>query len=169
MLERATLARKDVWPMVRAAAVTSLSTEPDATPIVVAAVGDSMSVVRVAAIDVLAEAPHDEGWEQVHARLRAKNEWPAVTEAAIAYVVAHCRTDAAESLFRVVLRAGASNALTDDLNSAALAIKALRALGTPEADAAIERLRAEPEVPPTLKMALSRPLPDRATCAEAAP
>jgi hypothetical protein len=165
LIERATLARKDTWPMVRAAAVQSLRSEGNALPVILASVDDSMSVVRVAAIEALTLAPHHEGWERIHRRLRAKNEWPSVTRAAIAYVVAHCRTDAAESLFRVVLRAAPSNALTDDLNNAALAIEALRALGTPQANAVIEQLRATPEVPPTLKMALDQPLPDSGRCA----
>jgi hypothetical protein len=165
LLERATLARRDPWPMVRAAAVHSLRTEPSALPVVVASVDDSMSVVRVAAIEVLTPASHDEGWNRIHGRLRAANEWPNVTAAAIAYAAAHCRTDASESLFRVVMRASPSNALTEDLNNAARAIEALRALGTPEASMALERLRATPEVPPTLKMALDRPLGEDARCA----
>ena len=165
MLERATLARKDTWPMVRAAAVVSLRSEGDALPVVVAAVDDSMSLVRVAAIETLTPMPHDEGWERIHRRLRASNEWPKVTAAAIGYARAHCRTDAAESLFRVVMRAAPSHALTDDLNNAALAIEALRALGTPEAEAFIAQLRVTPEVPPTLKMALGQPLPSSERCA----
>lgn len=164
LLTRATLARRDTWPIVRAAAVQSLRTEPDALPVILASVDDSMSVVRVAAIEVLTSAPHDEGWDRIHRRLRAANEWPNVTAAAIEYVAAHCRTDAAESLFRVVLRASPSHALTEDLNNAARAIEALRALGTPEANAVIDRLRATPEVPPTLQMALEQPLRDAREC-----
>jgi hypothetical protein len=92
-----------------------------------------------------------------------------VTEAAIDYVVAHCRTDAAEALFRVVMRAAPTNALTEDLNNAARAIEALRAIGTPEALAAVDRLRNTPGVPPTLKMALEQPLDEDAGCAQATP
>jgi hypothetical protein len=88
-----------------------------------------------------------------------------VTAAAIEYARTHCRTDAAESLFRVVMRAAPSHALTDDLNNAALAIEALSALGTPEAEAFIAQLRVTPEVPPTLKMALEQPLPSSVRCA----
>ena len=164
LVERATLARKDTWPMVRAAAVTSLRSEADALPVVVAAVSDGMSLVRVAAIEALTPASHDEGWEKIHGRLRASNEWPKVTAAAIEYARTHCRADSAESLFRVVLRATPSHALTEDLNNAALAIEALRVLGTPEAGAFIEQLRVTPEVPPTLKMALEQPLPEEARC-----
>lgn len=158
LLERAALARRDSWPMVRAAAVTSLRREGDALPILVAAVDDSMSAVRVAAVDALSASSHDEGWERIHRRLRDRNEWPSVTAAAIEYAVAHCRTDAAESLFLVVMRAASSNALTEDLNNAARAIEALRILDTPEARSVVERLRSAPEVPPTLKMALEQPL-----------
>jgi hypothetical protein len=165
LIERATLARRDTWPMVRAAAVESLRSESDALPVIVASIDDPMSIVRVAAIEALAPAPHDEGWERIHQRLRATNEWPDVTRAAIGYAIAHCRADAAESLFRVVMRAASSSARTEDLNNAALAVEALRGLGTSEADAVIERLRAAPEVPPTLKMALERPLNDEARCA----
>lgn len=164
LIDRATLARRDRWPMVRAAAVDSLRAESDALPVIVASIDDSMSIVRVAAIEVLTPAPHDEGWERIHRRLRAADEWPNVTRAAIGYAVAHCRADAAESLFRVVMRAASSAARTDDLNNAALAVEALRALGTPDANAVIERLRAAPEVPPTLKMALERPLNEEARC-----
>ena len=167
LLERATLARRDTWPMVRAQAVSSLRTEGEAIPVIVAAVDDSMSAVRAAAIEVLAASSHEEGWERVHQRLRARNEWPAVTAAAIDYVVAHCRADAVESLFRVVMRAAPSNALTDDLNNAARAIEALRALGTPEAKATVEQLRRSEGVPPTLKMALEQPLAEDSGCAAA--
>jgi len=165
MVERATLARRDTWPLVRAEAVSSLRSEADAMPVIVAAVDDSMSVVRSAAIDALAASSHDEGWERIHARLKARNEWPQVTEAAIRYVVAHCRTDAVDALLRLVMRAAPSNAPTDDLNNAARAVEALRALGTPEANAAVEQLRSTDGVPPTLKMALEQPPPKDGGCA----
>ena len=164
MVERATLARRDTWPMVRAEAVTSLRTEGDAIPVVVAAVDDSMSEVRTAAIRVLSASAHDEGWERIQRRLRARNEWPRVTAAAIEYVVAHCRSDAVEALFVVVMRAAPSNALTEDLNNSARAIEALRALGTPEAQAIVAQLRRTEGVPPTLKMALEQPLPEDTGC-----
>jgi HEAT repeat protein len=165
LVQRATLARRDTWPMVRAEAVTSLRTEGDAIPVIVASVDDSMSVVRAAAIEVLAASSHDQGWERVHRRLRARNEWPLVTAAAIGYVVAHCRTDAVDALLRVVMRAAPSNALTEDLNNSARAIEALRALGSPEAKAAVEQLRNTDGVPPTLKMALEQPPPKDGGCA----
>ena len=167
LVERATLARRDTWPMVRAEAVTSLRTEGEALPVIVASVDDSMSVVRTAAIEVLAASWYDQGWDRVHRRLRARNEWPQVTEAAIGYVVAHCRTDAVEALFRIIMRAAPSNALTEDLNNAARAIEALRALGSPEAKSAVEQLRHAEGVPPTLKMALEQPLPKDGGCAQA--
>jgi hypothetical protein len=168
MTKRATLARRDTWPMVRAEAVRSLRTEGAAIPVIVASVDDSMSEVRAAAIDVLTESSHEEGWDRIHARLRNSKEWPNVTARAIDYVVAHCRTDAVDSLMRVVIRATPSNALTEDLNNAALAIEALRALGTGDARAAVQQLRATEGVPPTLKMALGRPLPEDGGCARAA-
>lgn len=161
---RARLARKDPWPIVRAAAVVSLRAEERGVPIIVASVDDSMSVVRAAAIEALAGSPHDRGWDRIHARLRSNEEWPSVTEAAIGYVVAHCRADAAETLFRVVMRAGSSQALTEDLNSAALAVEALRSLRTSEADAFVAELRRTPDVPTTLKIALDRPIPDDRLC-----
>jgi len=169
MLERATLARRDPWPMVRAAAVRSLRSEGEALAVVVASVDDSMSQVRAVAIEVLTGSASDEGWERIHRRLRARDEWPLVTAAAIDYVVAHCRTDAAEALFRVVMRASPGNALTEDLNNAALAIEALRALGSPEAAAAVEQLRSTEDVPPTLKMALEQPLAEDGRCARTPP
>ena len=167
LTERATLARRDTWPMVRAQAVTSLQGERDAIPVIVASVDDSMSSVRVAAIDALTASSHDEGWDRILRRLSARDEWPQVTEAAIHYAVAHCRTDAVDALLQVVMRASASNALTEDLNNAARAIEALRALATPEAKTAVEQLRSTEGVPPTLKMALEQPLPQGAGCAPA--
>lgn len=165
-LERAKLARRDTWPMVRAAAVQSLRREEEALPVVVAAVDDPMSVVRVAAIGTLADWPGAQGWDRIHERLRDRGEWPDVTAAAIGYVIAHCRTDAVDSLLRVVQRAAPSNARTEDLNNAARAIEALRALQTPEAENAIEQLRRTEGVPPTLKLALEQPLPEDERCAE---
>ncbi|MGB8330760.1 MAG: hypothetical protein WCE62_11590 [Polyangiales bacterium] len=164
LVGRATLARRDIWPMVRADAVRSLRTEGEAIPVIVAAVDDSMSMVRVAAIEVLTASSHEEGWARIHRRLRASNEWPQVTVAAIDYVVAHCRTDAVQALLRLVLRASPSDAGTDDLNNAARAIVALRILGTPEAEAAVEQLRLRQGVPPTLKMALEQPLAEDSRC-----
>ena len=169
MLERATLARRDPWPLVRTAAVRSLRSEGEVLAVVVASVDDSMSQVRAAAIEVLTASSHDEGWERIHRRLRARDEWPLVTVAAIDYVVAHCRTDAAESLFRVVMRAAPGNALTEDLNSAARAIEALRALGSPEAVATVQQLRNTEDIPPTLKMALEQPLAEDSGCARRSP
>jgi hypothetical protein len=169
MLERATLARRDPWPMVRAAAVRSLRSEGKALAVVVASVDDSMSQVRAAAIEVLTPSPHDEGWERIHRRLRARDEWPRVTAAAIEYAVAHCRADAAEALFRVVMRARPGNALTEDLNNAARAIEALRALGSQEALAAVEQLRGTEGLPLTLKMGLERPLAEDSRCARTPP
>jgi len=164
LVERATLARRDAWPMVRADAVSSLRTESEAIPVVVASVDDSMSMVRVAAIEVLAASSHDQGWERVHERLRDRSEWPPVTAAAIEYVAAHCRTDAVEALLRIVLRASPSNAGTEDLNNAARAIEALRVLQTPEAESVVEQLRRTEAVPPTLKMALDQPLGEDGRC-----
>lgn len=167
LLARAELARRDPWPMVRAAGVMSLRTETDAIPVIVASVDDSMSVVRAAAIEVLTASPHEDGWERIQRRLRRRDEWPQVTAAAIDYVVAHCRTEAAEDLFRIVMRAAPSNALTEDLNNAARAIEALRALGSPEAVVTIEQLRSTAEVPPTLKIALEQPPAEDGGCSGA--
>ena len=169
VLERATLARRDPWPMVRAASVRSLRSEGEALAVVVASVDDSMSQVRAAAIEVLTSSSHDAGWEPIQRRLRARDEWPVVTAAAIHSAVAHCRADAAESLFRVVMRAAPGNALTEDLNNAARAIEALRALGSPEATATIEQLRGTQGLPPTLKMALEQPLAEDGHCVRTPP
>jgi hypothetical protein len=165
LVERAKLARRDAWPMVRAAAVKSLRREARALPVLVAAVDDSMSVVRAAAIEALRDFPHPEGWESVHRRLEDSSEWPTVTLAAIGYAVAHCRFDAVNSLLGVVRRAAPSNARTEDLNNAARAIEALRALQTPEAESAVQMLRDTEGIPPTLKMALDRPLSGHGRCA----
>lgn len=165
MTARATLARKDPWPMVRAEAVASLRSEPVATPVIVAAVDDPMSEVRAAAIEVLTGVSHNKGWARIHAHLRNRNEWPQVTAAAIDYVVAHCRSDAVDALFAVVRRAASPSVLTGDLNNAAQATVALRTLNSPEAEAAVQQLRGSAGVPPTLEMALEEPLPKYRRCA----
>jgi HEAT repeat protein len=167
LLERATLARRDRWPMVRAAAVASLRDEADAVPVIVAAVDDPMSLVRAAAIEVLTTASHDQGWDRIHRRLRDRNEWPQVTAHAIEYVAAHCRADAVDTLLALVTRAAPANASTEDLNHAARAIEALRTLGGPDAKAALEQLRRTADVPPTLKMALEQPLTGDVRCSPA--
>jgi len=168
MTSRATLARRDTWPMVRAAAVNSLRSEPSATPVIVAAVDDPMSEVRTSAIEVLTHTRHQRGWERIHGRLSNQSEWPDVTAAAIDYVVVHCRSDAVDALVGVIGRAASPSALTEDINNAARAIVALRALGTKEADAAIQRLQSA-GVPPTLKLALEQPLPRSRRCAPVPP
>jgi hypothetical protein len=164
LLERATLARRDPWPMVRAAAVASLRNEQDAVPVIVAAVDDSMSLVRTTAIEALATASHEDGWDRIHRRLRARDEWPQVTAAAIDYAAAHCRADAVQALLGVVARAAPGDAPIEDLNNAARAIEVLRVLGGSDAEAALAQLRRASAVPPTLKMALERPLPEAAKC-----
>jgi hypothetical protein len=164
LLERATLARRDSWPMVRAAAVASLRDEQDAVPVIVAAVDDPMSLVRATAIEVLTTASHDHGWDRIHRRLRNRNEWPQVTAHAIDYVAVHCRADAVDALLALVARAASANASTEDLNLAARAIEALRILGSPESEAALEGMRRAVDVPPTLKMALEQPLTEDARC-----
>jgi hypothetical protein len=117
---------------------------------------------------VLTGSSHEDGWERIQRRLRARDEWPQVTAAAIEYVVAHCRTEAAEDLFRIIMRAASSHALTEDLNNAARAIEALRALGSSEAVATIEQLRSTAGVPPTLKIALEQPPAEDGACSGAA-
>jgi HEAT repeat protein len=169
MTERATLAKKDHWPMVRAEAVMSLRSEPLATPIIVAAVDDPMSEVRAAAIGVLAGATHEDGWDRIYAHLQNRNEWPQVTAAAIKYVTAHCRIEAVDALVAVARRAASPNALTDDINNAARAIGALRVLDTPQAKAALGELSGLAEVSPTLKMALEEPVPRRRRCVPLSP
>lgn len=169
MKARATLARQDPWPMVRAEAITSLRSEPETTPVIVAAIDDPMSEVRTAAIEVLTRVSHDQGWARIHAHLRNRNEWPPVIAAAIGYAMEHCRTDATEALFGVIRRVTSPSALTDDINNAAHAVVALRALDTPEADAAILQIRRSTGLPATLQMALEEPLPKHRRCVPVGP
>ena len=165
VLARAKLARRDRWPMVRAAAVMSLRDQPEVTPVVVAAVDDPMSEVRVAAIEVLKSAPHLQGWERIQGRLKSKDERPPVTAAAIEYVVAHCPADASDALVDVILRSAGRKAGPDDLNNAVRAIRALRGLQTPEGEAALKRLGRAPGLPPALALALEEPRAKLPSCA----
>ncbi len=163
-LERAQLARRDRWPMVRTEAVRSLRAEEEALPVLIAAVDDPMSSVRSAAIDALASSASPQGWDRVHARLRDRREWPAVTESAIGYAAAHCQTDAVPALMEVVLRAASASAQQEDFNNAARAIFALRRLDTAEARTHLRRLEASPGLPPTLQIALTETLAEAPPC-----
>ncbi|MEM7137142.1 MAG: hypothetical protein AAF500_11215 [Myxococcota bacterium] len=166
---RAAMARRDVWPMVRAAATSSLRADPVALPVIVAAVDDPMSEVRAAAIRSLIDMDETDAWDRVHARLRDSDEWPPVVDAAIDYAVARCRGDATEALFGVVRRAASPTPLTEDLNSAARAVEALRVLDTPEANMIVTQLAETAEVPRTLQMAVEAPLDTPAQCPSLAP
>lgn len=150
--------------MVRAEAVRSLRGEDQALPVLVAAVDDSMSEVRVAAIDTLVSFPSAHGWERVQARLSDRSEWPPVTESAISYVAAHCQTEAVPALMDVVFRAASPGARQEDFSNAARAILALRRLDTDEARKVLRRLKESPGLPPRLETALVEPLAEQAPC-----
>ena len=61
------------------------------------------------------------------------------------------------------------SALTDDINNAAQAVVALRALDTPEAEAAILQIHGATGLPQALQMALEEPLPKHRRCVPVAP
>ncbi len=141
-LERvATLARRDAWPMVRAAGVAALVHHERARPVVAAALRDRHERVRAAAVSALHD--NDASFEAVVARLEDDDEWPVVLEAAISFVERRCDRDAVPALTAVLDRALRPNPWTPDIDVAAKAVTVLARIGGEAAQAQLERASAE--------------------------
>ncbi|MBX3249737.1 MAG: HEAT repeat domain-containing protein [Myxococcales bacterium] len=129
VLELATRARRDEWPLVRAAAVRAIAGHEVARPVVVAALGDRSRKVRGAAIDALREAGVDEAWPRIAARIEHAGEWPEVLAAAIRFAHERCRREGAPELLALVERARSPEAVAGDVELGVFALQALVALG----------------------------------------
>lgn len=157
LVARATLARRDVWPFVRAAAISSIAPSEDASDVVIAGLGDKHSVVRAAAIDALAASPTQAADDGVVERLRFQNEWPTVTQAAIRYVRQRCLHAATDALIDITRRGLSQSASDEDQHNASRAIAALKTLGTPAGDRFLATLEGAEDAPPFVRMPLKQP------------
>jgi hypothetical protein len=133
----AELARRDAFPIVRDAAVRALVAVEPARPVLVAALRDRAERVRAGAIETLAARRDAGAWSKVEERIRDEDEWPVVTDAAVAFARALCIESSVEALQVVVARAERPTPWDPDLASASLALEALAALGTPAAAEAL--------------------------------
>jgi hypothetical protein len=152
-VQRATLARRDRWPMVRATAVRSV----DGTrlrPVVRAAVDDPSHSVRVAAIETLARLRDGPARAVVRARLSDVDEWPDVRAAAVDYARTVCDHEAGEILLHVVRRGLAGDASTDEVALAVRAAPLLRVMGVEGAADVLAAATAE-TAPPALRRAVA--------------
>jgi hypothetical protein len=118
--ERATLETglTDPWPQVRRAALLGLHDEPHA----IAAMGDDVALVRVAAIELLTSLEARSAWASVEERFTDRDEWPEVIRAALAFVQRLCVGGAGAALAQIVRRGAREGAWAPDVE---LAIDAL--------------------------------------------
>jgi HEAT repeat protein len=161
----ATLARRDTFPLVRAEAVTALVRTDEAKPVIEAALEDPAERVRAAAIRALGARGDIDAWPAVEARLRDDDEWPAVTNAAIELAERLCISSSVDALAGVLERVERPTPWEPNVASAGLAIRALAAIGTPDARAVLETARRSPVIGATA----ARALLEAPTCAIEAP
>jgi hypothetical protein len=152
MVAVATLARRDPWPMVRSAAVEALVAHPRARPVLHAAVKDGAAMVRASAIGTLTKLGDRAAWPSIGERLADPRERAEVVTAAIEHARTLCIRDATGALAARVDRALVPDATDEALDVGQTALRALAALGGPDADTALGRALA-PEVPPHLRQA----------------
>lgn len=155
-------ARRDRWPMVRAAATEALFGRASQVEAVRRSVRDRSALVRSAAIATLTRAGDREALPLVQARLEDDDEWPRVTVAALRYVRELCVPEAGEAVIGVIRRGSRPNAWAPDVDVAALAMDvALRLGGETAQDAATLASRAD--TPEAVRAAATRG-GERPTC-----
>ncbi len=161
----ATHARKDLWPMVRAAAVTALAEidEPGTGDVLLDALGDPAKIVRAAAVRSLAGRKAKGTWKSVAERLQDEGEWPIVMAEAIGFARSLCLTDALPALRRVVNRGLEPDAWEKDVELAAQAIEAVAIIGGPEART-ILKAAAAPTAPALLRVTAKRAARGKERC-----
>lgn len=159
----AVIARRDKWPLVRAAAIEALVGIPRALPILRVGVDDPARRVRAAAIEGLSTSGDEAAWPRVEARMTDDDEWPEVIAAGIRFAQGRCSTDAVPALAAVIERARRPEAWAPDVDLAVVAIDALVAIGGPEAEAALTRAGEELAPPPLRAAVASRERVTRCT------
>ncbi len=148
-------ARRDRWPMVRAAAVEALFQRDAGAEAVREASRDRSARVRAAAIGTLTRAGDREAWPLVEARLADDNEWPRVTVMALRYVRELCVAEAGEHVLAVIRRGAQPDAWAPDVDVAALAMDTALRLGGDTAEDA-QRIAARESTPASIRAAARR-------------
>ncbi|MBN1654292.1 MAG: hypothetical protein JXA30_11025 [Deltaproteobacteria bacterium] len=118
-------AQKDLWPMVRAAAVSELVSDPNAGKTIVRAIDDPAKIVRAAAIKTLLARKERRAWRVIEKRLLDDNEWPRVLAEAIAFAKELCIVESVDSLKRVFDRGLQPQSWLPDAELAASALDAI--------------------------------------------
>jgi hypothetical protein len=150
-------ARKDSWPMVRAAAVEALTGVKGvgSSRVLSQALGDPAKVVRAAAVRSLAGRKEKGAWDKVAKRLQDEGEWPVVMTEAIAFARKLCLGESVAVLRQVVERGLEPRAWEKDVELAAQAVETLALIGSPEALLAVKEASA-PGAPPLLRVTAKR-------------
>ncbi|MBX3272806.1 MAG: HEAT repeat domain-containing protein [Sandaracinaceae bacterium] len=156
-------ARRDSWPMVRAAAVTALFDRPAGREAVRRAVDDRSPRVRHAAIGALTRGGVREALPLVTARLEDRDEWPRVTEQALRWVEELCVEEAGEAVLTVLRRGARSEAWAPDVDLAALAGDLAMRLGGATAREA-ETIARRGGTPELVRAAIERRARDPRPC-----
>lgn len=127
-------ASSDGWPQVRASAVRALNDAPTA----LAALGDDVALVRVAAIEVLTALGDRTALERIEERLTDRDEWPEVVRAGLRYIQSLCLAEGAAAIAQVVRRGARDGAWAPDVELAIDALGVAFRLGGEAADRARE-------------------------------
>ncbi|HJK97691.1 MAG TPA: HEAT repeat domain-containing protein [Polyangiaceae bacterium LLY-WYZ-14_1] len=164
------LARTDPWPLVRAAALEGLAepTTADQAPpgggsVFREALGDANKRVRAAALRGLAVRGDRGAWPLVQRRLRDRDEWPEVLEAAVRYVQATCREEAVAELQGLVGRTARPDPWDPDVGVAVTALAAMASLPGAEVDETLVEATS-PLFPPAVRRAAERAQRERTPC-----
>jgi hypothetical protein len=152
----AVLARRDKWPLARAAGIEALTGFERALPILRVGVDDPSRRVRAAAIDALRVRADDGSWSRIEARMNDDGEWPEVLSAGIRFARERCLAASVPTLTAVIDRGRRPDAWAPDVDLAMAAIDALVAIGGAEAEATLERAASESSPPPLRAAANSR-------------
>ncbi|MCU0672298.1 MAG: HEAT repeat domain-containing protein [Myxococcota bacterium] len=152
----AVLARRDKWPLVRAAGIEALTGFERALPILRVGVDDPSRRVRAAAIDGLRVRADDGSWARIEARMNDDGEWPEVISAGIRFARERCLEAGVPTLTAVIERGRRPDAWAPDVDLAMAAIDALVAIGGAEAEATLTRAASESSPPPLRAAANSR-------------
>lgn len=152
----ATVARRDKWPLVRAAGIEALVAFERALPILRVGVDDPSRRVRAAAIDGLRVRADDGSWSRIEARMNDDGEWPEVLSAGIRFARERCLETSVPTLTAVIERGRRPDAWAPDIDLAMAAIDALVAIGGAEAEATLTRAASESSPPPLRAAANSR-------------
>jgi hypothetical protein len=152
----AVLARRDKWPLARAAGIEALTGFERALPILRVGVDDPSRRVRAAAIDALRVRADDGSWSRIEARMNDDGEWPEVISAGIRFARERCLEVGVPTLTAVIERGRRPDAWAPDVDLAMAAIDALVAIGGAEAEATLARAASESSPPPLRAAANSR-------------